>query len=389
MVQIVDEGPSKISRFIERATPGLDKTLGRLLQRKEDVALEEKGYDVKGVRDPAARQLLLKEGQEAKKEQRKSLENLEEKRIIQKYFGPDYAELYSVLPTRAKDSFFEEAIDVTRRQGTIQDLMDRLQQKGLIDPTEGIEVEEAVEQTPQGEEIEVVEEIATKPEEYLERIKIPDTRNPPYGYTTEDWINEKKTWRKDNTPIYKDSKDKLRNVKRDLLGTRKLQKLNETKKVGEGFERLLINPLTGDFYGLAQLAQVVSPEAQEWVKEIARFGNRAKDAYGSRITDFDLRQYMKQFPSLLNTQEGRRRIIEMMEINYSMDEAYNEALKSIYEKAKLNQISPEDAEMLAEEAIAPLIKKLEDKYLKLDAANMEQVSQEGKANRPSLEEIFS
>jgi hypothetical protein len=172
--------------------------------------------------------------------------------------------------------------------------------------------------------------------------KFPDFTKRPQGFTPKDWASERKEWGKENSKLYEEGRTKIKGIERDLLGTKKLTKLNETRKVGEGFQRSLINPSTGEFYGPAQLTGAVAPEAQEWIKEIARFGNRAKEAFGSRVTNFDLVQYMKQFPGLLNTYEGRSRILRMMNINYELDKLYENARQQIYHKKGRTEIPPEE-----------------------------------------------
>ena len=208
---------------------------------------------------------------------------------------------------------------------------------------------------------------ASLPEMKNTKSEWPDFTQKPIGFTPKEWANERKTWRKENVPMFEKAKSNIEANKKNLLSTKNLRNLNKTKKVGEGLSSVLINPQTGEFYGAAQLAGLVSPEAQTWVKEISRFQNRAKDAFGSRVTNFDLQSYMKQFPSLLNTNEGRNRIIDMLEVNYELDNLYDSELKKVYQKYGMSGIPQEEADNLVQQRIEKRAKKLEDKYLSINS----------------------
>lgn len=216
---------------------------------------------------------------------------------------------------------------------------------------------------------------------------LPDFTRKPKGRSWSEWTKEMEGWGKKNTETLEGARDRLKGNKRDVLGTKKLQKLEASEKLPAGFERLIINPDTGSPYGLAQLAGLASPEAQEWVKEIARFGNRAKDAFGSRVTNFDLFQYMKQFPSLLNTSEGRQRILRMMEINYELDALYDKATQQIIDDVGEDKIPPAQVDKMARRLIKDREEQLFNEYLNIESENESSFMREG-MSKPSLEEIF-
>jgi hypothetical protein len=218
---------------------------------------------------------------------------------------------------------------------------------------------------------------------------LPDYTVRPKGFTRKKWQDERSGWAKKNTESLETTRDRLRGIKRDILGTKKLQKLNQSHELPEGLERFIINPKTGDPYGLAQLSGKVPTAAQEWVKEIARFGNRAKDAFGSRVTNFDLYQYMKQFPSLLNTPEGRQNILRMMEINYELDSLYDQAIQQIIDKKGAGNIPPAEVDRVARAMIKNEEERLFDEYLNIERFNDMTFMNEGLSEqRPSLGDIF-
>lgn len=72
MVQIVDQGPSGISRLLERASPAVQSVIDRLLQKKEDKSLKKRDIDLEGIRDPNVRQRLLGSQLDVQAAQKKS-----------------------------------------------------------------------------------------------------------------------------------------------------------------------------------------------------------------------------------------------------------------------------------------------------------------------------
>lgn len=263
-------------------------------------------------------------------------------------FGDKFADIWEASSVGGRTALEEKALNALEVGESIEDMLE-----STSPPEEEDLIPEEVPQFNKGK----------LPEDF----QYPDFTKRPKGYTQKNWADERKTWRKENAPIFEANKNHLDSVNADLLATKKLQQLS--KKMPEGIERAIINPQTGEPYGLAQLTGLVSPEVQEWVKIISRFQNRAKDSFGSRVTNFDLVSYMKQFPGLLNTEEGRDRILRMMDINYDMDKLYDSALDQIYKKYGLGKIPQEKADELARKMIQKGTNKLETEFLGLDAMN--------------------
>jgi len=219
------------------------------------------------------------------------------------------------------------------------------------------------------------------------KLNLPDYNVRPQGFTPQEWAKNRTEWGKKNNETLNTARDRLKGNKRDVLGTKKLQKLSSN--LPEGLSRFIINPSTGEPYKLAQLTEKSPTAAQEWVKEISRFGNRAKDAFGSRVTNFDLFQYMKQFPSLLNTKEGRDNILKMMEINYELDSLYDKAVQRILDQKGSSNIPPEEVDRVARGLIKNREDELFDEYLNIESQNENSFMQEGSQNeKPRLEDLF-
>ena len=269
---------------------------------------------------------------------------------IRNSFGDKFAGLYKAASEGGKTELLKTGMDAKSRGHDINEMLSN------VPVDKGLEKTQVPDELPQ-----------MKNGELPSDFKWPKFDQKPQDYSPKEWADNKKNWRKENIEIFEENNRKLNAINEDILGTKKLEQLSP--KLPEGFERAIINPETGEPYGLAQLAGLASPEVQEWVKTVSRFQNRAKESYGSRVTNFDLVTYMKQFPGLLNTRKGRDRIIDMMKINYDMDKLYNTALKKVYNKYKLDGISQEDADEMATKMIKKETEDLEMKYLGLNAMN--------------------
>lgn len=302
---------------------------------------------------------------EQEKQQKNIYEDESSYRKIKDTFGDKFAEIWKAAPVGGRTELLKHGIDAKLRGLDLSEALKDVSNDEI--KTIAKERQDSIiEKSPPLSDGKI-------PKDY----KWPKFDQRPAGYTPKEWNEIKSSWRKENAPIFDENKTRIKNTKRDLLGVKSLDKLNETRKIGEGFQAILINPETGEFYGPAQAAGLVSPEGQQWVKEIARFQNRAKDAFGSRVTNFDLQSYMKQFPGLLNSYEGRNRILKMMKANYEMDNLYDSAIQQIYDKYGLNGIAPEEADKLARSFIRDETERLEKQFIELDQENInESIKQE-------------
>ncbi len=369
MVQFLDRNagggerlPSTAERF-NQVFGNLAKTGGQIGNAMQERKAMEQALGPEAANLPADFQKLayaskLKQKEQGEKLQQESEFEKRDYDVIKNSFGDKFANIWKASPIGGRTELIKKAIDATQRGINLEQMLDSINETTNESSIEGIHTK-----------INPEKKVQLTNGEIPKDFKWPNFNKRPEGYLPKDWIDEKAQWRKENAPIFLETKNKLQTNKRDELGIKSLTNLNESRKLPEGFERLIINPETGDFYGMAQLAELPSPEAQQWVKEVARFQNRAKDAFGSRVTNFDLQSYMKQFPGLMNSYEGRRRILKMMDINNKLDSLYDTALKKVYEKYDLNGVSQVEANKLAESLIEDETKSLHDEYLELDDIN--------------------
>lgn len=165
-----------------------------------------------------------------------------------------------------------------------------------------------------------IDQITPKKDEW------PKVESPP-GTT----YAEKEKWRTKNQD-FNNKELKLLSTKsksrvESLAKTNRLTTLNDSGKIPENLSRIVINPDTGEPYAVASLLGLVNPETQTFVKTINDYLSVAKDFFGGRVTNFDIGAFKSRLPSLLNTQEGRRMIIEQMKLMEELQSVYDSEME--------------------------------------------------------------
>lgn len=357
-LQMENEAANRLGLNLEGFGPEMRQKIlaDELLGRRERANREFDAFN-QGRRDRQQfeNEIALQKNKHNLERQSSSFEDLQNYSNIQSQFGKNVADLWRAAPIGGKTEVIAKALEAKSRGEDLNELL-----SGFVPPSQ-INQEITSEKTPQMKKGEI-------PKDY----NWPDFSKRPIGYNPKEWSDERKAWRKENAPLFNENQTKLKNSIRDNLDIKKLSQLNKSGKLPEGMGRIIIDPETGEIRPSAQLAGLASPETQEYVKIFSRFQNRAKDAFGSRVTNFDLASYMKQFPGLLNTAEGRERILRMMSINNDLDQLYERAIGQIYKKYGLSGIPQEKADELAQSFIRDETERLENEYLNLDEQNASQ-----------------
>lgn len=127
--------------------------------------------------------------------------------------------------------------------------------------------------------------------------------------------------------------DKTQAAKKDLRGLNQLQELNET---GDLDEPDLVEFLQRT--GL-DVSALLKPDSVQFQAIATQFISNAKEYFGSRVTNFDLEQFLKTIPTLSQTREGRKRIIAGLKQLKQGEMAYMEVAREIIDD---NDGSPPD-----------------------------------------------
>jgi hypothetical protein len=140
----------------------------------------------------------------------------------------------------------------------------------------------------------------------------------------EKWRDKNQTF---NNKLLREIKEKSTSHTNALLRYNRLSTLNNSRKLPEGMGRLVINPGTGEPYAVASLVGLVNKETQDFVKTMNDFMIDAKNYFGSRVTNFDVQAFKSRLPTLLNTADGRRLIIEQMKLMEDLQITHNTELE--------------------------------------------------------------
>lgn len=207
----------------------------------------------------------------------------------------------------------------------------------------------------------------------------------PVGMTPSDIVKQNEYREKTNIPLYTETVDRLNALDDEFREVKHLQDLNEIPGVlPSGKERWNVNWDTGDL----RVKTLSTPEAQDYVKTIARMARRAKDFFPGRVTNFDLDQFKAGFPTLANSEEGRRLIAQQLalgnRIAYLKDETYKAAMDHYGSGA-----DPVLIKKYATENYRKLKAQLEQQLKDVNAEATAYISTHDKTGeKPSLEEIF-
>lgn len=149
----------------------------------------------------------------------------------------------------------------------------------------------------------------------------------PINMTSADLVNQNKEREKVNVPIYTETINRLNALDDELRDISHLQELEETENLPSGLEKWNVDWDTGDL----RVKALATPEAQDYVKTIARMARKAKEFFPGRVTNFDLEQFKAGFATLANSAEGRRIINQQLALANRIAYLKDEILKAAYD----------------------------------------------------------
>lgn len=138
----------------------------------------------------------------------------------------------------------------------------------------------------------------------------------------------------------------------------------------------------------------LTPEAQESIKLIIDSTSNIKDTYGARVTNFDLQTYLKKLPSLLNTPEGKMRVLRDLQIMNKLNQLHGSGIQQIFEEAGgTDKIPYSKAEALYKKRYGSLEKDLRDQFVNPEKASFKEMPDANKylgrkIKNPETGEVF-
>lgn len=359
MVQIIQQRkPESTSERFANAFRGLGQAVSQevpeeLMHRQENQSAKRFGADLSGLRDPNMRRMALQSGLEQQNQSQKFSQefqaNQENYEVLKNNFGKKFADVWMASPQGAKTELTRAALEARARGIDLDQILGEIP----IKTSESSPRATTTAGTP--EEIETPKKKKDINTEIKKHLESQDAELIP-----SEKVARGKERYDTGLKQYQVASEKLRGMTRDKERLDILESLNKTKKLPENFGRLNV-----DKEGNLRLPFLASAETQRFVKTLNEFSAGAKDSYGSRVTNFDLAQYMKRYPTLLNTAEGRKQLLEQMKIVNQINSVYYKNLKSVYDKAggvrKIDSdVAERFAEELSEEKISELTKKFSE-----------------------------
>lgn len=305
MVQVIQSHRQKQPSFLQSIAGGLVEGVSPALEKYQSMQKEAKqkqaaanlyGEDVSNL-SPEMQKIYANESLKGENQRKKSFQDQiadkESYDIIKDRFGQETADLWQASPVGGRTKLLQNRLENEQR-------------------SQGLK-----EQFGQSDEINLNQKKEVKPS-----FKVVDYDK---GLTPKERVARQNSRYEKALPLIQASQTKTHAY--DTIGE-ELQTLKELSPQISGWERLNIDPRNGDLI----IPALASPEAQQFVKTINDFTIQAKDSYGSRVTNFDLNQFMRRLPTLANSQEGRERILGQMETINDLNKMYEKSLQDMLEE---------------------------------------------------------
>lgn len=131
-----------------------------------------------------------------------------------------------------------------------------------------------------------------------------------------------------------------RGAKDNLASLQRIEQLDRTGKV---------QGLSGELLSKVGLGRLRSAETQELEKLTVGFLTNLKNVFGARPTQYDVQQYLKGLPTLVQSREGRAAVIKNLRVFNEAAKLRGQALRDILKDNK-NKL-PGDLELQIEDRI--------------------------------------
>ena len=267
-------------------------------------------------------------GKQSKKIDQEKFQDEKTKKIISDLYGQKVADLYENATEGGKTKILEKLLESGQRGMTVDKYL------GF--------------QNPEDETNENSKIISNNKSIDFDKGLTPSerTRREEKRYTT-------------NLPLFQQSQAKKQSLEMEAEELDVLDKLSPEINV---LERLNINPMTGELL----IPALASPETQRFQKTINDFTRLAKDSYGSRVTNFDLNQFMRRLPTLANSQEGREQIIKQMQLINKINNTYENNLHNVIDEyGGIRKIDYDKAQQMANDRSKKEISNLKAEFNKI------------------------
>lgn len=191
---------------------------------------------------------------------------------------------------------------------------------------------------------------------------------------------EQKEADKETLPFYNEITKEAKAAKNNDKRLDRMEVLIKRGDISGPIPTALINTLAKGIFGIGiDLSGLQSADTQEFNKLSKDFLKEAKGIFGARLTDTDVKLYLETVPSLLQSDEGRKRVVFNLK-------SFNEAAKIRKKVAdeiieKNGGRRPRNLDSLVDKIAEPELDKIAEEF-KIGLAPEKNIRQQ---NRESLE----
>lgn len=155
---------------------------------------------------------------------------------------------------------------------------------------------------------------------------------------------KEKRYYKFNEPIAAEANKRLQNLEIQDARFERLEELN--KNYSNKFPSRLTAAWFSKDGQINKAGQaLLADEVQEFVKLVQDNLSEAKDTFGARITNFDIDAFLRRLPSLLNSPEGRARVLRDLRLINQINRDHAAGILSIFrENGGTDQIAYSEVE---------------------------------------------
>lgn len=241
--------------------------------------------------------------------------------------------------------------------------------------------------SPVGGQTKVVESIVEQQsrEKTPPGIISPDVVDYDKGLTPAERVKRQDARYSTQTPLLMKNSESIHGLENESLSIGLLQELDASDRVGEGLQKLNINPKTGDLI----IPQLGTPEEQLFVKTVNDFTVKAKDSFGARVTNFELDRFMQRLPTLANSKEGRALIMRQMQIVNELNQLEKKEIQKVFDQYGVRNIDYADAENKARRSIEGRKEELKKEYYNIEQVAKKEESEKLKSLRKNVPDGYT
>lgn len=162
-----------------------------------------------------------------------------------------------------------------------------------------------------------------------------------------------------NKEIIHDVYEKAKGAEENTMRLEKMKKLVEKGNLSSPLMYNILKgiPIVKNF----NIETMLNPDSEEFQKLSNDFIKNAKAIFGARVTEGEINMFLKTVPTLSQSNEGKMRVIQNLELFAQGDKIRKAALNEVLKEHK--GIPPYNLEQLITEKVAPIQEKLHKRFI--------------------------